>query len=82
MVAVSIWLNRRYFPTPYDWRRIVEYVALGAVLFGASELFARMDMSGVAKSAVNAVLMAAFAVYAVRREKIDVSGLVKAVLRR
>ena len=82
MVAVSIWLNRRYFPTPYDWRRIVEYVALGAVLFGASELFARMDMSGVAKYAVNAVLMAAFAVYAVRREKIDVSGLVKAVLRR
>lgn len=27
MVAVSWWLNRRFYPTPYDWRRIGEYVA-------------------------------------------------------
>lgn len=82
MVTVSVWLNRKYFPTPYDWQRIGEYVALGAVLFAASEMFARTDMSGAAKYALNAVLMLAFAAYAVRREKIDLKGLVKAALRR
>ena len=24
MVGVSWWLNRRFYPTPYDWRRIGE----------------------------------------------------------
>ena len=79
MVTVSVWLNRKYFPTPYDWRRIGEYVVLGLVLFGASEL---STVGGAAKYALDAVLMLAFAGYAVRRENIDLKGLAKAVLRR
>ena len=82
MVAVSVWLNRRYFPTPYDWRRIGEYVVLGALLFAAGEAIDRAGVSAVAKYAADAVLMALFAAYAVRREKIDLKGLVKALLRR
>ena len=79
MVAVSVWLNRRYFPTPYDWRRIGEYVAAGAVLFGVSET---VPLSGVAKYAMDAVVLLMFAAYAVRRENIDLKGLARAVLKR
>ena len=82
MVAVSVRLNRKYFPTPYDWRRIGEYVALGGVLFAASELFGRTEVSGAVKYGFNALLMLAFFAYAVRRERIDLRGLAKAVLRR
>ncbi len=39
MVGVSYWLNRRYYPTPYDLRRIGEYVALGLGVFFASAVF-------------------------------------------
>ena len=82
MVAVSVWLNRKYFPTPYDWRRIGEYVAAGAVLFAASELVAGAGVGAVAKYGFNAVLMMLFAGYAVWREKIDLRGLLRAVLKR
>ena len=37
MVAVSWWLNRRYYPTPYDWRRIGEYVAAALAVFAVCE---------------------------------------------
>ena len=33
MVAVSWWLNRRYFPTPYAWGRIGEYVVTALAVF-------------------------------------------------
>ncbi|MDE6857736.1 MAG: oligosaccharide flippase family protein [Alistipes sp.] len=82
MVVVSYVLNRRYFPTPYDLPRIGEYVAVGGGVFVASELFARAVPDSLAQFGVNAVLFAAFALYAVRRERIDVKGLVRAVLRR
>ena len=37
MVGKDWNLNRRYFPTPYDIGRIVEYVVLGLALFFLSE---------------------------------------------
>lgn len=36
MVALSYGLGRRYYPVPYDLKRIFGYIALGLVLFGAS----------------------------------------------
>ena len=80
MVAVSYWLNRRYYPTPYDLRRIGEYVALGLGAFFAGALFARHVPSRGAEYAVNLLLFAAFGVYAVRRERIDVKGLLRSVV--
>jgi O-antigen/teichoic acid export membrane protein len=83
MVAVSLWLNRRYFPTPYDFRRITEYIVLGVALYFASEALSHYLAPGAAMHyGVNVVLFAAFVAFAAKREKIDVKGLVRSVMRR
>ena len=81
MVGVSFYLNHRYYPTPYDVRRIAEYVALGLLLFAVSEVLLPY-MGEVVRYGVNIILFMSFAAYAVWREKIDVQGLVRSVLRR
>ena len=81
MVAVSYYLNRRYFPTPYDVRRIVEYVVLGVALFFVSEALLPY-VEGVAEYGMNVVIFSLFVAYAVWREKIDVAALMRSVLRR
>ncbi len=81
MVAVSYYLNRRYFPTPYDVRRIVEYVVLGVALFFASE--ALLPYVGQAMGYVaNVAIFSLFVAYAVWREKIDLRAMMRSVLRR
>ena len=81
MVAVSYYLNRRYFPTPYDVRRIAEYVVLGVALFFVSEALLP-HVSGVVEYAMNIVIFLLFVAYAVWREKIDVRALMRSALRR
>ena len=81
MVAVSYYLNRRYFPTPYDVRRIVEYVVLGVALFFVSE--ALLPYVGQLMGYVaNVVIFSLFVAYAVWREKIDLRAMLRSVLRR
>ena len=52
MVAVSWWLNRRYYPTPYDWRRIGEYRRRGARGFRRLRGFDRLCGQYVCKLCV------------------------------
>ena len=81
MVAVSYYLNRRFFPTPYDVRRIVEYVVLGIALFFVSE--ALLPYVGQLMGYVaNVVIFSLFVAYAVWREKIDLGAMMRSVLRR
>ncbi len=82
MVAVSWWLNRRFYPTPYDWRRIGEYVAVALAVFFLCEAFGRICGNIWAQYAFNIVVFAAYAGYLVRRERIDVGALLRAVLKR
>ena len=83
MVGVSYYLNRRYYPTPYDLKRIGEYALLGVALYIASEQFAQYcEPSAVVRYGVNGVLFVAFLCYAVWREGIDLRGMVKAIVRR
>ena len=82
MVAVSYWLNRRYFPTPYDLRRIGEYVGLGLCAFFASAIFARYVPVRGAEYAVNLALFGLFGLFAVRREQIDLGRLWRSVVKR
>ena len=82
MVAVSWWLNRRFYPTPYDWRRIGEYVAAALAVFAMCEAVTACGGNKLIAYAFNIVLFAAYALYLVRRERIDVSALVKAALKR
>ena len=83
MVVVSLWLNRRYFPTPYDFGRIAEYVVAGVALYLASEALLHYGSPiVVVRYGVNVVLFMAFVAFAVWREKIDVKGLVRSVMKK
>ena len=82
MVAVSWWLNRRFYPTPYDWRRIGEYVAAALAVFAVCEAVTACGGNKLIAYAFNIVLFAAYVLYLVRRERIDVAALVKAALKR
>ena len=68
MVGVSYYLNRRYFPTPYDLGRIAQYVALALGLYFVSEMTVGQCDNMVLRYGVNIGLLAVYAVYAVWRE--------------
>ena len=80
MVVVSYALNRRHCPTPYDLRRIGEYAALGAAIYGLG--FATRTLPAVWEYAINLLLLTAMAAYALQREKIDVKGLLSGLRKR
>ncbi len=81
MVVWSYILCRKHYPIPYDLRRIGEYVAVTVAIYLCSELVAGYVPYAV-WTAVNVVLMLGAVGFAVWREKIDIKGLAKAVLRR
>lgn len=70
MVAVSIYLNRKYFPTPYQWGRIVEYVATGLALYYAGVGVAHLTGSLWIQYSANVLLCCAYVAYAGVREGI------------
>lgn len=80
MVAVSYWLNQRFFPVPYNLRRIGGYVLLGAALYGIGFFTDMLPL--VPKHLLNLLLVGAFVLTAVRVEKIDVAGLMRSALAR
>ncbi|MDE6569457.1 MAG: oligosaccharide flippase family protein [Alistipes sp.] len=84
MVTVSWWLNRRYFPTPYQWGRIGEYVVVAlAVFFGCEEAAQCFGAEHAwAATLFNAAAFAGYTFYLVRREHIDVRGLMRQIFRR
>jgi O-antigen/teichoic acid export membrane protein len=79
MVLVSYWLSRRYFPVPYDIGRIVQYVLLGAVLYAVGFLTA--GLPAAAEYPLNLCLVAAFMLFAIRREGIDVAGMARSMIK-
>lgn len=79
MVVWSYILCRKHFPIPYDLKRIGEYFALGAAIYAISE-YALMGMSYGLHMATNVALFMVAICYAVWREKIDINGLLKAVI--
>ena len=80
MVAVSIVLNRLYYPTPYQFGRMAEYVALALAIFFVVE---RLPMpNDVVRYTVSTIFIVIYLCYAVWREKIDVKGLINHFLRR
>ena len=80
MVAISIVLNRIYYPTPYAFGRMAEYVVLALALFFVAE---RIEVESVVlRYTLSTVMLVIYLVYAVWREKIDVKSFVKHILRR
>ena len=70
MVAVSWGLNRRYFPTPYDWRRIGEYVVVGLSLYFVVTAVDDATESLWVQYGVSLVALGVYALYAAWRENI------------
>jgi O-antigen/teichoic acid export membrane protein len=68
MVVVSYYLNRRFFPTPYDIGRIAEYVALALTLYFVSEQTVGDAENMVLRYGVNICLLAIYGGYAIWRE--------------
>ena len=68
MVGVSYYLNRRYFPTPYDLGRIAQYVALALGLYFVSEMTVGQNDNMVLRYGVNIGLLAVYGSYAIWRE--------------
>lgn len=82
MVAVSFYLNRRYFPTPYDLPRMAEFAAVALALFFAGEALGERTEGIVLRYAINILIFTGYTVYIVRRERIDLVAMMRAVLRR
>ncbi len=80
MVAVSYYLNRKHCPTPYDLPRIGSYFLAGGAIYGLSLLTVRL--SPAAHYAANLLLLAAFGWLAVHRERIDLKGLLRSIVKR
>ena len=68
MVAVSYYLNRRFFPTPYDLERIAEYVVLALGLYVVSEFTVGDTENLLLRYGVNICLLAVYGGYAIWRE--------------
>lgn len=82
MIAVSFWLNRRFYPMPYQTGRILGYVALTLVLYGVSVVVDDQVAPAVPRYACYAALLLLYFYYAVRREKIDLRALVRSAMHR
>jgi O-antigen/teichoic acid export membrane protein len=82
MVVVSYYLNRRYFPTPYNVKRMAEYVVLALALYFLSEWMLSALGKGIAMWGINIAIFSTYAAYAVWREKINLKAMAKSVLKR
>ena len=80
MVVVSYYLNRKHCPTPYDLPRIGSYFLAGGAIYALSLLTVRL--SPAAHYAANLLLLAAFGWLAVHRERIDLKGLLRSIVKR
>ncbi len=80
MVAVSVILNRKFYPTPYQFGRMAEYVVLALAIFFVAE---RLPLSNEwVRYMVSTIFIVIYLSYAVWREKIDVKAMFNHILRR
>ena len=80
MVAVSVVLNRIYFPTPYQFGRMAEYIVLGLAIFFVAEW---VEMPNEAlRYTLSTAFIVLYLCYAVWREKIDLGAMFNHILRR
>ena len=80
-VAVGGGLIRRFFPTPYDWRRIGEYVVTALAVFFICERAGAITDNIWLSYTFNIVAFAGYAAYLVRREHIDLKAMLRSALR-
>ena len=80
MVAVSVVLNRIYYPTPYQFGRMAEYIVLALAIFFVAE-WIELPNEWL-QYTVSTIFIVIYLCYAVWREKIDVKAMFNHILRR
>ena len=80
MVAVSYYLNQKHYPVPYDLRRIGTYFLVGGAIYGTSLLTSALPAA--LEYTLNLAMLAAFGLYAIRLEKIDMKGILHSIIKR
>lgn len=80
MVVVSYRLNQKHYPTPYNLKRIFLYIVIAAALWGLSLL--TQELTPLVKYLANSAMIIGFALFTIKREKINIGGLVRSILRR
>ena len=66
MVVLSAWLGARYYPIPYNWKKITTYIAAGVALYFAARA---LPFTSWAKWGANAVLLGSYIAFWLRRER-------------
>ncbi len=79
MVVVSYMLTRRYFPIPYDLKRIGEYVAVGSAIYLASVKIGEWNGSLFVAMVSGVLLMTLYLSFAVARERIDLGAMFRSI---
>jgi O-antigen/teichoic acid export membrane protein len=80
MVAVSLYLNRKYCPTPYEWNRILLYVAVGVAVYFFAENFT--NSSWWVRWVVSLALLSGYCSYVIRCEGINIKAMLKSIIKR
>jgi len=80
MIVISYRLSLRHYPIPYDLKAIFIYFAAGLGLFGISLL--TRDAAGWIRFPVNTFLLAIYAVFVVRKEKMKVADVLIRLMRK
>ncbi len=82
MVVCSYILLRRFYPIPYDLRRIGEYVCVGGAIYGVSIWIGGWNDSLWVSALSGGVLLMAYVAFAVWRERIDVGTMFRSIVLR
>lgn len=80
VLTISYFLGQKYYPVPYNLKRIGLYFIAAAALYSISLVFA--DMHQMVKYAIGTVLIGLFAVLVFAFEKNDLKGLFKTNKKR
>lgn len=78
MVALSYYLNQKYYPIPYDLKAIGKYALLAAIIFTISSL---VKTENWVEYLINTVLFSTFIFYFLRTEKINIIKEIKSLIR-
>ena len=80
MVVVSYRLGQKHSPIPYDLKRIGGYLLVGAAIYAFS--WSTSDLAPTVKYVESSLLFVGFVAYAIRRERIDIAGMARGILKR
>ncbi len=68
MVSISLYLGNKYYPIPYNWKRITSFIAVGLAIYLISCLLPQMRL--IIKLPVHTLLLLLYIYYYTKLEKV------------